>query len=162
MTTLYADFNALTEDRSISLTTIGSLSDVEKYGVRPGDWVWLSDGELQVGAEVEEDQRQGLIGRPVWETLVDLEGSDSADILALWYEINLLLDVRRSTSRESHLRLLTLLNRFERVAPPSIRDAIPGSFAFRLCLQPPGTRARWPLLDGIAECQGRRSREFDL
>jgi hypothetical protein len=50
MTTIYADFNALTEDRSICLSTRGSSEDIKKFGIQPGDRVRLSDGELQVEA----------------------------------------------------------------------------------------------------------------
>jgi hypothetical protein len=73
MTTIYADFNALTEDRSIRLTTRGSQADIQKYGIQPGDWVLLSDGELQVGARIAEDARYGWIGIPSWETMSDFE-----------------------------------------------------------------------------------------
>ena len=80
MTTIYADFNALTEDRSIRLTTRGSWDDIGRFGVRPGDWVRLSDGEMQVTARVAEDPRYGLVGIPSWETLVDPEVNGSVQL----------------------------------------------------------------------------------
>ena len=80
MTTIYADFNALTEDRSIRLTTVGSQADVREHGVRPGDRVRLSDGELQVDALVAEDARYGLVGIPSWETMVDVEVEAPVDL----------------------------------------------------------------------------------
>jgi len=73
MTTIYADFNALTEDRSVCLTTVGSQADILKHGIRPGDRVKLSDGELEVEAVVAEDSYYGLVGILSWETMVDIE-----------------------------------------------------------------------------------------
>lgn len=73
MTTIYADFNALTEDRSIRLTTRGSKDDLERNHVQIGDWVLLSDGEMQVEAQIANDPRYGVIGVPTWASLVDLE-----------------------------------------------------------------------------------------
>jgi hypothetical protein len=79
MTTIHADFNALTEDRSICLTTRGSQDDIRKHGVQAGDRIWLSDGELLVEAEVAEDARYGLIGIPSWETMVELDADSTPD-----------------------------------------------------------------------------------
>lgn len=73
MTTIYADFNALTEDRSIRLTTKGSQEDIQRFGVKPGDRVWLTDGEARLEALVAEDDHYGLIGKPSWQTMVDLD-----------------------------------------------------------------------------------------
>ena len=73
MITIYADFNALTEDRSICLTTVGSRADLLAHDIQPGDRVRLSDGELLVEALVAEDARYGLVGIPSWETMVDIE-----------------------------------------------------------------------------------------
>ena len=50
MKTIYADYNAATEAGQICLTTRGSQVDIERTGARPGDWVWLSDREVVVGA----------------------------------------------------------------------------------------------------------------
>jgi formylmethanofuran dehydrogenase subunit D len=75
MTTIHADFNAMTEDRLIRLTTRGSSDDIKRFGVRVGDRVKLSDGELVVEALVAEDSYYGLVGIPAWETMVDLPDS---------------------------------------------------------------------------------------
>ncbi len=50
MKTMFADFNAMTESEHVRLTTRGSQDDMERLGIKPGEWVWLSDGEMQVGA----------------------------------------------------------------------------------------------------------------
>ncbi len=47
MRTIFADFNALTDAEHVRLTTRGSLDDIPKNSVQPGEWIWLSDGELQ-------------------------------------------------------------------------------------------------------------------
>lgn len=68
MKTIWADFNARTTDDRIRLNTIGSVRDVIEAGAKPGDQVWLSDGEVRIAAVVEEDEH-GLVARPVWETI---------------------------------------------------------------------------------------------
>ena len=57
MKTIYADYNAATEAGQICLTTRGSQVDIERTGARPGDWVWLSDREVVVGAQLATDDR---------------------------------------------------------------------------------------------------------
>jgi len=73
MRTIYADFNATTEAGHVSLTTVGSQEDIACAGLRPGDWAWLSDGDLIVGAQLAIDDRHGLVGVADWETLVHLD-----------------------------------------------------------------------------------------
>jgi tetratricopeptide (TPR) repeat protein len=68
---IWADFNSRTEDDRVSLETRGSRESLAKTPVSPGEWVWLSDGDIRVGAQVE--QRDGhLYARPVWETMEDV------------------------------------------------------------------------------------------
>jgi len=62
MKTMFADFNAMTEAGHVSLSTRGSQADIERTGARPGDWVWLSDGEVIFGAQLAIDDRYGLVG----------------------------------------------------------------------------------------------------
>jgi hypothetical protein len=75
MVTLYVDFNARTEDDCIRLDMAGARRSLELTNVQPGQWVWLSDGELRVGGHVEEERGQ-LLARPDWTTLEDLSPSD--------------------------------------------------------------------------------------
>jgi hypothetical protein len=73
MKTIYADYNAATEDGHVCLTTRGSQEDLERAGVGPGDWVWLSDSEVVVGARLQMDDRYGLVGVPDWDTIAHLD-----------------------------------------------------------------------------------------
>ena len=73
MTTVFADFNAMTEAEHVRLNCRGSAEDLGRAGVRPGHSVWLSDGELVVGARVDVDPYYGLVGVPDWDTLVHLD-----------------------------------------------------------------------------------------
>lgn len=52
MKTIFTDFNAVTEAEKIRLNCRGSEEDIRLAGVKPGDWVWLSDGEIVVGARL--------------------------------------------------------------------------------------------------------------
>jgi hypothetical protein len=73
MKVIDADFNALTENGFVRLTTRGSQRSLAVACVRPGDWVWLTDGEIRVAAQVKADPRGQPIGTPAWDTLVDLD-----------------------------------------------------------------------------------------
>ena len=117
MRTIYADFNALTESESIRLTTRGSEEDIRQYGVRPGDWVWLSDGEMLVGARVEEDPRDRLVGSPAWDTLVDLIDDPPVSLSEIETELNTLIGPGADSASVDEHRVLQLLTWWERKSP---------------------------------------------
>jgi hypothetical protein len=129
MTTIHADFNALTEDRSICLTTRGSQDDIRKYQIHPGDWVWLSDGELVVGARVADDPRYHLVGIPSWETMVDF--GDSTDALACFHELQALTQRSSIHTRAEWRRIFELSLQFEQSAPRQWLELSPGYQSYR-------------------------------
>ncbi len=55
MKPVFADFNAMTESGRVRLNCRGSQDDLNAAGLRPGDWAWLSDGEVLVGGRLEGD-----------------------------------------------------------------------------------------------------------
>ena len=133
MKPIFADFNALTEAEHIRLTTRGSQDDLRSAGTQPGDWIWLSDGELEVGAQVATDPREILIGIPSWETLVDFESESHSNPASILSEFKKLLLHTPNRSRVDEHRLLTLLSVIERT--PSLRSAWqPGHLSYlRAC-----------------------------
>jgi hypothetical protein len=131
MKTVYADFNAMTEADQVRLTTRRSQQEVDQRGIRAGDCLWLTDGELVVGARVAVDPRYGIVGVPAWDTMVNLENADQADFAESWARFQ---ELSRSQSRspEDETTILQLLQVFERKAPPAVRSAAaPGYFSFR-------------------------------
>jgi tetratricopeptide (TPR) repeat protein len=125
MNVVEADFNELTEKELICLGSPWSMRCIEREHRKPGDWVWLADGELRVGARIEEDPRYRLVGVPSWDTLVYFEDEDDRDFHSLWDEFAALLRVpRRAPEMES--RLLQLLTWIEAKAPPALGQANPG------------------------------------
>lgn len=65
MVTIWADFNAQTEDGAVRLNTRGSLESLAAHPSAPPDWVVLTDGEVSVLARL--DTIQGiLVGWPDW------------------------------------------------------------------------------------------------
>src|SRR4051812_16703812 len=98
MKTIFADYNAMTEAEQIRLNCPGSEADIRDAGVGPGDRVWLSDGEVLVGARLEVDPSYGLVGTPVWETLVHLDDTDAADYRRHWAELQSLLQLPGKTT----------------------------------------------------------------
>jgi hypothetical protein len=69
MKTISADYNAMTEAGHVRLTLPCSQEDILKLGLQTGDWAWLSDSEVMVGAQLAIDDRYGLVGVPDWDTL---------------------------------------------------------------------------------------------
>ena len=131
MKTIFADFNAMTEAEQVCLTTRGSQEDIGDQSVQVGDCVWLSDGELVVGAQIAIDPRYGVVGVPAWDTLINLDDAEKADFSRCWL-IFQQLSRSRSRSHEDETRILQLLETIERKAPQAAQAlTLPGYFAFR-------------------------------
>lgn len=79
MKTVFADFNAMSEAGHLRLSFRASQADLQELGARVGDWVWLSDGELVVGAQLAQVTDEGLVGIPAWATLVYLDDEQADD-----------------------------------------------------------------------------------
>jgi hypothetical protein len=125
MNIIFADFNAMTEDDHVCLTTRGSQEDMQRSNVRVGDWVWLGDGELIVGAQVAEDPIWGLIGIPAWNTLVHLDDEGADDPVRIDSELQSLLQREVSAERDE-TRIFQLLTQLDHLDPPLASKAIPG------------------------------------
>lgn len=131
MKIISADFNAMTEADGVRLTPHCSQDDIQRFGIHTGDWVWLTDCELVVGARVDEDPYYGVVGTPHWETLVHLDDDDAQDFSKVWPELQQALD-RPRAGAEDEARLFQLLTIFEAIAPPEVKAAIPaGEFSLR-------------------------------
>jgi len=77
MRTIWADLNARTQDDFIRLNTRGSTKSLERVGAKSGEWIWLCDGELMVGAVLRE-KADGLAAKPAWETIQEHSEAESA------------------------------------------------------------------------------------
>ena len=131
MKTIYADYNAATEDGYLCLTTRGSQEDVERAGVGPGDWVWLSDREVVVGARLQMDDRYGLVGVPDWDTIAHLDEDDVRDYEAALTELRRLFQ-KPARSSEEESRVLELLTIIEVIAPREVQaGSRPGYLPYR-------------------------------
>ncbi|MFI5456533.1 MAG: hypothetical protein ACHRXM_13880 [Isosphaerales bacterium] len=133
MKTIAADFNAMTEAGHVCLTTRGSQEDIARTVLRPGDWAWLSDGELVVGAQLAIDDRYGLVGVLDWDTLVHLDDEGADDFDRVRAELNPLI-TKEPRSDEDEPRIFQLLTQIECVAPPNVGDASRAFFHFRRAL----------------------------
>jgi hypothetical protein len=131
MKTIYADYNAATEAGHICLTTLGSQEDVARAGLEPGDWAWLSDTEVILGAQLAIDDRYGLVGIPDWDTLVHLDDDDVRHYESVANELTRLLRKSRRSNDEER-RILQLLTAMENLAPREDAGCMPpGYFASR-------------------------------
>jgi tetratricopeptide (TPR) repeat protein len=131
MKTVFADYNAMTESGHLRLGFRTSQADIAKAHLHPGDWTWLSDGEVMIGAQLAIDDRYGMVGIPDWDTLVHLDDEDSRDFEKVRSELERLL-WKPDRSLDKEKRVLQLLTISEIIAPPEVKtDLPPGYFASR-------------------------------
>ena len=71
MKRIFVDFDARTADNRVALRTRGSLRDLKNAPVENGEWVLITDRELQVPATIEEGEPYTL-ANPAWEMLEDI------------------------------------------------------------------------------------------
>lgn len=132
MKAIEVDFNASTEDEHVRLTTRGAVQSLASSGNQPGDWVWLTDGELLVGAQLATDPYYGLVGIPAWDTLVHLDDEGADDFNIIWRELQPMLR-RENDSIQDEARIFQLCTQLERLAPPGL-DLEPGYLSMRRAL----------------------------
>jgi hypothetical protein len=131
MKTISADYNAMTESGRLRLGFSASQEDLRTAGAQPGDWVWLSDDEVIVGARILDDPRYGVVGEPDWKTLVHLDDEQASDPGKLLSRINELLDAchkHRTSCAEDEAELFRLLTIFEHISSPEIKAVIPPGY----------------------------------
>lgn len=131
MKTIFADYNAETESGHLRLNFKASQQDIAKAQLRPGDWAWLSDGEVLVGAQLAIDDRYGIVGVPDWETVVHLDDEGSRDFETVQAELGCVSHKPRQSLDEER-RILELLAISEVIAPKDFLDSLPrGYFSSR-------------------------------
>ena len=111
----------------------GSQKEIAAHQLRPGDWAWLSDGEVIVGAQLAIDDRYGLVGVPDWDTLMHLDEEGADDFDRVRDELKPLM-TKDPPSMEDEPRILELLTQLEHFTPPHLRDTVPGMLVFRRAL----------------------------
>jgi hypothetical protein len=130
MKTIYGDYNAMTEAGHMCLTTRGSRRDMEELGLHPGDWVWLTDTELVVGALISTDSYYGVVGVPDWDTLVHLDDDGADDVAHITAELDPLL-AKDPRSNDDERRLFELLTQLEFATRPQRTDRPQEFLAFQ-------------------------------
>ncbi len=131
MKTIDVDFNAIDEEDRVRLTTRVAERSLAASGIVPGDWAWLTDGEIRVGALVRLDASGNLVAKPAWETRVDREPDVGLELDGVWPELRGLLD-DGDRSRQGEARLLQLLTWVEELTLFEARDQLkPGYFPYR-------------------------------
>jgi hypothetical protein len=133
MKTIFADFNSMTEGGHVSLATRGSRADIERAKLGPGDWAWLTDSEVLVGAQLAIDDRNGLVGVPDWETLVHLDEEGADDVARVGAAIRALRQ-KEPLSGEDEPRMFELLTQLEHFSPPDMRGGTPAGLPLRRAL----------------------------
>ena len=147
MNPIFADFNAMTESGQVRLNCRGSQDDLRAADLHPGDWAWLSDGELMVCGKIDSSPDTGIVAVPDWKTLVHLD--DPHDVAAVGRELTDLLK-RENPSVDELWRLFRVAHNFRADRPSSGCEPVPT----RLLLVPESRDAPSPRGTGI----GRASR----
>jgi tetratricopeptide (TPR) repeat protein len=127
MRIISADFNARTESGHLRLNSRGAQEDLRDQEIQVGDWLWLSDGELVVGAQLAVEDRYGIVGVPRWNTLVHLD-DELGDFQAIREQFEeLLLEPHPDMAYVTKLfQLSTILDLIE---PPSEKGRGSRSYA---------------------------------
>jgi tetratricopeptide (TPR) repeat protein len=128
-----ADFNAMTEAGLVRLTLPCSQKDITRLGLNVGDWAWLSDGELVVGAQLAIDDRYGLVGVIDWDTLVHLDDDGADDAERVRAELVPLI-TKKPPLMEDEPRVFQLLTQLEHAAPLSFEEVPRAFLPFRRAL----------------------------
>ena len=129
MNPVFADFNAMTETGQVRLNCRGSQDDLRAGGLHPGDWAWLTDGELIVGGKIDTSPEDGVVAIPDWKTLVHLD--EPYDAGAVYQELRPLLE-QPDLDVDDLWRAFRLLTILERLTPPAVQSRTPpGYFSFR-------------------------------
>jgi len=122
-----ADYNAATPSGALRLGFRDSRRALSDAGARSGDWAWLNDGEVLVGARLGEDPDYGLVAIPRWETLVHLDDHEGADFPRVSEELQEAL-LRPGRGLEEEARVFRLLTIFTAIAPPGVLAVIPPGY----------------------------------
>jgi hypothetical protein len=133
MKTIGADYNAMTEAGHVRLTLPCSQEDVSRLGLRAGDWAWLSDGEVIVGAQLAIDDRYGLVGVPDWDTIVPLDEEGADDFERIRATLTPVL-TGEPTAPQDEPRILRLITQLEHAAPPRMREGGEWTLSLRRAL----------------------------
>ena len=129
MNPVFADFNAMTETGQVRLNCQGSQDDLRAGGLHPGDWAWLTDGELIVGGKIDTSPEDGVVAIPDWKTLVHLD--EPYDAGAVYQELRPLLE-QPDLDVDDLWRAFRSLTILERLTPPAVQSRTPpGYFSFR-------------------------------
>jgi tetratricopeptide (TPR) repeat protein len=128
MKTIFADFNAINAAGNFWLNCRGSERDLREAGVQVGDWIWLSDGELIVGAQLAFDDAEGPIGMPRWKTLVHLDDEETQKVSDVQAELFQILPRGAEEDPDVEARVFQLLTILEVIAPESVKDGLPPGY----------------------------------
>jgi hypothetical protein len=119
MKTLSVDFNAMTESDEVHMDLPRTCADIVEQNLGAGDWAWLSDGELIVGAQLKVDQRYGLVGVPDWDTLIHLDELDAENYVRVSAELTERMK-KEAGADVDQARMLELMAQLEHFAPSDI------------------------------------------
>ncbi len=159
MKTIGADYNAMTEAGHVRLTLPCSQEGVSRLGLHAGDWAWLSDGEVLVGAQLAIDDRYGLVGVPDWDTIVPLDEEGANDGERIKAAL-IPLVTREPRSPQDEPRILQLITQLEHAAPQQFSEPRAWDLSFQRVL---ALREMGKLGLALVEAEeARRARPEDL
>jgi tetratricopeptide (TPR) repeat protein len=111
---IHVDLNARTENDRVRLSTRTAAQSLKGHSLQPGEWVWLTDDELRVGAQIETANGQ-FFARPEWKTRLEIvthEDVSHERVLAARTELErLVLSGDLRANAEEILRVLPVARR---------------------------------------------------
>ena len=125
------DYNAASVSGSLWLDFADTKRALAAINAQAGDYVWVSDREILVGAQLEVDPEYGLVAVPRWRTVVHLDDYLDVDLPSFLTKLS---EVLRRTDRtlDQEAEVFQLSTVFDHIAPPEIKRATqPGYLDFR-------------------------------
>ena len=121
MNVIPVDYNAATPAGSLRLDFEDTQQALAAIHAHAGDWVWVSDREVLVGAQLETDPEYGLVAVPRWRTIVHLDDYREFDYPSLVRQLGQVLDYDRWNSHKA-TEVFRLIIVFNQIVPAHVQQ----------------------------------------
>ncbi len=118
MNIIPVDYNAATPAGSLRLNFTDTREALAAIAAQSGDWIWASDGEVLVGAQLHEDPSYGFVAAPNWRTLVHLDDYDESESIRFIKDFEVALQPQRRNIEEQERAFQMLMIWINKMAPP--------------------------------------------
>ena len=117
------DYNAATPSGSLWMDFPHTRRVLDEIDARPGDWIWATDTEVLVGAQLDVEPTYRLVAVPHRRTLVHLDDYDVSDVARFAADFKDALRPQHRTLEDEERAFRMLMVWSNKMAPPVVREA---------------------------------------